>query len=85
MKRKIQLLFAVWLMLLGYVKKVVIADQLAQVVQWGFSRPYPPFSDANAWLIIYAFAFQIYGDFSGYSHTKEAGCSAWKYAIRLRL
>ena len=25
------------------------------------------------------------GDFSGHSHSKEAGCSAWKYAIRLRL
>jgi hypothetical protein len=27
----------------------------------------------------------IAGDFSGYSHTKEAGCFAWKYAIRLML
>jgi D-alanyl-lipoteichoic acid acyltransferase DltB (MBOAT superfamily) len=25
------------------------------------------FNDMNAWLVIYAFAFQIYGDFSGYS------------------
>jgi hypothetical protein len=25
------------------------------------------------------------GYFSGYPHTKEAGCSAWKYAIRLTL
>jgi len=62
-----QVVNGVWLMLLGYVKKVVIADQLGQVVQWGFSRPFPPFTDANAWLIIYAFAFQIYGDFAGYS------------------
>jgi D-alanyl-lipoteichoic acid acyltransferase DltB (MBOAT superfamily) len=57
----------IWLILMGYVKKVVIADRLAQVVNWGFSQGVPPLSDANSWLIIYAFAFQIYGDFSGYS------------------
>ncbi len=57
----------IWLILMGYVKKVVIADRLAQVVNWGFSQGTPVFADANSWLIIYAFAFQIYGDFSGYS------------------
>ncbi|HLP77965.1 MAG TPA: MBOAT family O-acyltransferase [Candidatus Paceibacterota bacterium] len=57
----------VWLILMGYVKKVVIADRLAGIVNWGFAQPGPPFADANAWLVIYAFAFQIYGDFSGYS------------------
>src|SRR6185503_19439091 len=41
--RSEQVTNGVWLILLGYVKKVVIADQLAQVVQWGFSRPFPPF------------------------------------------
>jgi D-alanyl-lipoteichoic acid acyltransferase DltB (MBOAT superfamily) len=56
-----------WLILMGYVKKVVIADRLAQVANWGFAQPGPPFADANAWIVIYAFAFQIYGDFSGYS------------------
>lgn len=65
--KRAQVLDGVWLILMGYVKKVVIADQLAQVVNWGFGQPFPPLSDANAWLIIYAFAFQIYGDFSGYS------------------
>ncbi len=57
----------VWLILMGLVKKVVIADRLAPVVDWGFSGSAPPFEGLNAWLIIYAFAFQIYGDFSGYS------------------
>lgn len=56
-----------WLILMGYVKKVVVADRLAQVVNWGFSRGSPPFADANSWLVIYAFAFQIYSDFSGYT------------------
>lgn len=57
----------IWLILMGYVKKVVIADRLAAIVNWGFGQPNPPFADANDWLLLYAFAFQIYGDFSGYS------------------
>lgn len=57
----------IWLILVGFVKKVVIADRLGQIADWGFSTPSPPWSDINSWLIIYAFAFQIYGDFSGYS------------------
>ncbi len=56
-----------WQILMGYVKKVVIADRLAGIANWGFGQPAAPFADANAWLFVYAFAFQIYGDFSGYS------------------
>ena len=62
-----EVLNGIWLILMGYVKKVVIADRLAGIVGWGFGQPTAPFSDANAWLVIYAFAFQIYGDFSGYT------------------
>jgi D-alanyl-lipoteichoic acid acyltransferase DltB (MBOAT superfamily) len=57
----------IWLILMGFVKKVVIADRLSQVVAWGFSGGEPRVGNANSWLVIYAFAFQIYGDFSGYS------------------
>ncbi len=58
----------IWLILLGYVKKVVIADRLAGFVNLGFANQQAPlFTDANSWLVLYAFAFQIYGDFSGYS------------------
>jgi D-alanyl-lipoteichoic acid acyltransferase DltB (MBOAT superfamily) len=63
----IEVLNGVWQILMGYVKKIVIADRLAEITSWGFGQPAAPFSDANAWLVIYAFAFQIYGDFSGYS------------------
>jgi D-alanyl-lipoteichoic acid acyltransferase DltB (MBOAT superfamily) len=65
--KRAQVTDGIWLILIGYVKKVVIADRLAPVVNWGFSQPLPPYTDANTWLIVYAFAFQIYGDFSGYS------------------
>ncbi len=57
----------IWLILLGYLKKVVIGDHLALIANWGFGSPLPPLHDANSWLLVYAFAFQIYADFSGYS------------------
>jgi D-alanyl-lipoteichoic acid acyltransferase DltB (MBOAT superfamily) len=57
----------IWLILMGYVKKVVIADRLGQIVDWSFAQPSAPFSNLNTWIVIYAFAFQIYGDFSGYT------------------
>ena len=61
-----EVLNGIWLCLMGFVKKVVIADRLGHVADWGFSPGGTP-GDANAWLVVYAFAFQIYGDFSGYS------------------
>jgi len=57
----------IWLILVGYVKKIVIADRMAGMVEWGFHSDKCVFGDANVWLVIYACAFQIYGDFSGYS------------------
>lgn len=62
-----EVLNGIWQILMGYVKKVVIADRLADIVSYGFSQTAPPVGDANAWLFVYAFALQIYGDFSGYS------------------
>jgi len=56
-----------WLILIGLVKKIVIADRLGQIANAGFSGQTPPVADANAWWFVLAFAFQIYGDFSGYS------------------
>jgi alginate O-acetyltransferase complex protein AlgI len=57
----------IWLILLGYFKKVVIADRLAGIVDLGFANGVSLFRDANSWIVLYAFAFQIYGDFAGYS------------------
>ena len=62
-----QVIDGIWLCLVGYLKKVVIADRLAPLVDWGFNPGHVPFHDATSWLVLYAFAFQIYGDFSGYS------------------
>jgi len=56
----------VWLILLGYFKKVAIADNLGRIATVVFDYP----GTVNGWDIpigVLAFAGQIYGDFSGYS------------------
>jgi len=55
-----------WLIFFGLFKKVFIADNLAPMVDRAFS-PGAEGSGAELLVAIYAFAFQIYGDFSGYS------------------
>jgi len=70
------------LMLLGFVKKVLIADQLAPEVDRIFSDPTP----LSAGILLkgaYYFSFQIYCDFSGYSDIAR-GVSEL-LGIRLRL
>ncbi|MCW8934270.1 MAG: MBOAT family protein [Gammaproteobacteria bacterium] len=52
---------------IGMFKKVVIADNMAPIVNSVFSRPVSDLSGPEIMVGIYAFAFQIYGDFSGYS------------------
>lgn len=51
----------------GLFQKVVIADNLAKVVDPIFAGPTPQ----NTWVVLaalYAFTYQIYCDFAGYSH-----------------
>ncbi|MEM9368586.1 MAG: MBOAT family protein [Planctomycetota bacterium] len=54
------------LLLRGAVKKILIADRLAETVDWVFQAPelYHP---TTLWLALFAYAGQIYYDFSGYS------------------
>ncbi len=56
----------VWLILWGLFKKVVIADNLANVVNTAFAQ-YASLSGPEVLAAVYAFAIQIYCDFSGYS------------------
>jgi alginate O-acetyltransferase complex protein AlgI len=51
----------------GLVRKTVIADNCAFVANAAFSGQFGPPDLANVLLGTYAFAWQIYGDFSGYS------------------
>lgn len=55
-----------WLLLLGYYKKVVLADNMAPFTERVFGHP-TDVHGTEVLIGIYAFAFQIYGDFSGYS------------------
>ncbi len=55
-----------WLIGLGYFKKVFVADNLARIVNAAFAADSPA-TGLEMLCAIYAFAFQIYGDFSGYT------------------
>jgi alginate O-acetyltransferase complex protein AlgI len=56
----------VQLFLLGFFKKVAIADRLAFFVDPVFADP-SAFGSGASWLALLAYALQIYCDFSGYS------------------
>ena len=58
------------IMLWGFFQKLVIADRLAPFVGTVYDQPIEAIqqtSSAAVWLAGYAFSFQIYCDFSGYS------------------
>lgn len=54
------------LMLLGFFKKLVIADNIGVLVDHLFDNP-GIYTAVNAAAVMVLYAFQIYGDFSGYS------------------
>ncbi len=54
------------LVVFGLFKKVIFADNLAVVVDSAFKHP-ELLNGVDLWLAVYAFAFQIYFDFSGYT------------------
>ena len=53
--------------LYGYFLKIVVSDNLAGIVDAAYSDPYAH-SGWDLILATYGFAFQIYGDFAGYSY-----------------
>lgn len=56
----------VYLIAQGLFKKVALGDNLAAIVQVGFSNP-SVMGTWDAWLCVLAFSLQIYYDFSGYT------------------
>jgi alginate O-acetyltransferase complex protein AlgI len=52
---------------LGLAKKVFIADTLGYWVDQAFGAPFATLGAADAWILLVAYAMQIYYDFSGYS------------------
>lgn len=57
----------VWLVTWGFFLKVVIADNLAPVVESTFGHHNPYVASRDIWIAVLAFCLQIYGDFAGYS------------------
>ena len=57
----------VWLVTWGFFLKVVIADNLAPVVESTFGHHNPYVASKDVWIAVLAFCLQIYGDFAGYS------------------
>ncbi len=55
-----------WLIFYGFFLKVFVADNLSKIVDVGFSTDAPVSGDM-ALISTYAFVFQIFGDFAGYS------------------
>lgn len=64
------------LIVYGFFKKIVIADNLALYVNVAFGQTTPLDSAIHWWVIVTAFAFQIYCDFSGYSDIAR-GLTKW--------
>jgi alginate O-acetyltransferase complex protein AlgI len=62
-----------YLIILGLFQKVALADNLAPFANLVFDAP-ARFNTGEVWLGTYAFAFQIYFDFAGYSNI-AIGCA----------
>jgi len=62
--------------IIGLFKKIVIADNMATIANAIFFADTSTLTGGEILVGIYAFAFQIYGDFSGYSSIAQ-GISKW--------
>lgn len=52
----------------GLFLKVVLADNIAPLVDTGFATPVEALGALDVWTLAFLFGFQIYFDFSAYSH-----------------
>jgi len=75
-----------YLIFWGLLEKVVIADNLAIVVKDCFGR-WQTLDGGSALLALYAFAFQIYGDFAGYTDIARgvAKCLGFELTLNFNL
>jgi alginate O-acetyltransferase complex protein AlgI len=68
------------LILQGMFKKVVLGDNLAQLVQPGFAAA-AHLSSIDAWIAVAAFTLQIYYDFSGYTDIGRGSAMLFGYEL----
>src|SRR5579859_2338363 len=71
---------AIGLILRGLIKKVIVADTLSPVVALLFATPTKE-GWAAVWFAIFAFATQIYCDFSGYTDIGRGCATLLGYAV----
>lgn len=70
------------LFLMGLTKKLLIADQLAPVVDAVFDDP-TSFRTSDLWLGMFCYAGQIYGDFAGYTDMAIAVARVMGYDLNI--
>jgi len=70
------ILDGLYLIFYGLFLKIVIADNMAPIVNHIFAQETSTLSGLEILLGVYAFAFQIYGDFAGYSAIAR-GIAKW--------
>lgn len=68
------------LIIIGFAKKILLADTLAAFVNMGYTVP-GSFGSPELWLFAYAFAFQIYFDFSAYTDIARGSARLFGYSI----
>jgi alginate O-acetyltransferase complex protein AlgI len=62
--------------MIGLFKKVIVADNLAPIANMVFGKPPADLTGPEVLIGVYAFAIQIYCDFSGYSSIAQ-GIAKW--------
>lgn len=68
------------LIIIGLAKKVLLANNLAGFVDMGYQIPMS-YGAPELWLFAYAFAFQIYFDFSAYTDIARGSAMLFGYKI----
>ncbi|MDQ2808902.1 MAG: hypothetical protein M3Z04_18660 [Chloroflexota bacterium] len=70
----------VYLILRGLFKKVILADGLARIANLGFNTP-ADLNSVDTWIAVYAFAFQIFFDFSGYTDIGRGSAQLFGFTV----
>lgn len=68
-------------LLQGLFKKVVLADTLGEIVDYGFAQPPAQLGTLDVWTLAFAFGMQIYFDFAGYSRMARGSARVMGFDI----
>ncbi len=75
-----QFIRGLWLLTRGMFKKIVLADSLNAIVAAGFGS-YTGLGVVDVWIVVIAFTFQIYFDFSGYTDMARGSAALMGYRL----